>query len=247
MKVRIISGVVAALILLVVLVLPPLAMCIAAGALAAIGVWEAAWATGINRHKGQLIVSMLAAAVAPFLPRLYLISPVIIVAAVLCYLVAMGILQVVEHEKLRIETTGYTITMTLLVSIVFACAVIMRTAESGWLDPIGIQQNGRYLLVISLFIPWMSDIGAYFTGVCCGKHTNCAKGYDNSNLYFDDEELDRFKGKKQEEYTDEETEEFRNVLYTMRSDEVDTWVHCLQTRGIEIPQEVKDEILLMLQ
>ena len=173
MKVRIISGVVAALILLVVLVLPPLAMCIAAGALAAIGVWEAAWATGINRHKGQLIVSMLAAAVAPFLPRLYLISPVIIVAAVLCYLVAMGILQVVEHEKLRIETTGYTITMTLLVSIVFACAVIMRTAESGWLDPIGIQQNGRYLLVISLFIPWMSDIGAYFTGVCCGKHKLC--------------------------------------------------------------------------
>lgn len=84
-------------------------------------------------------------------------------------------------------------------------------------------------------------------GVCCGKHTNCAKGYDNSNLYFDDEELDRFKGKKQEEYTDEETEEFRNVLYTMRSDEVDTWVHCLQTRGIEIPQEVKEEILLMLQ
>ena len=79
------------------------------------------------------------------------------------------------------------------------------------------------------------------------RHTNCEKGYDNSNLYFDDEELDRFKGKKQEEYTDEETEEFRNVLYTMRSDEVDTWVHCLQTRGIEIPQEVKDEILLMLQ
>ena len=26
-------------------------------------------------------------------------------------------------------------------------------------------------------------------GVCCGKHSNCSKGYDNSNLYFDDEEL----------------------------------------------------------
>jgi hypothetical protein len=33
----------------------------------------------------------------------------------------------------------------------------------------------------------------------------------------------------------------------MKSEEVDTWVHCLQTRGIEIPQAVKDEILLMLQ
>ena len=84
-------------------------------------------------------------------------------------------------------------------------------------------------------------------GVCCGRHTNCAKGYDNSNLYFDDEELDRFKGKKQEEYSESDIEEFRHVLYTMKENEVDTWAHCLQTRGIEIPQEVKDEILLMLQ
>ena len=84
-------------------------------------------------------------------------------------------------------------------------------------------------------------------GVCCGKHTNCAKGYDNSNLYFDDEELDRYKGKKAEDYTESDIEEFRNILYTMREEEVDTWAHCLETRGIEIPQEIKDEILLMLQ
>ena len=84
-------------------------------------------------------------------------------------------------------------------------------------------------------------------GVCCGRHSNCSKGYDGGNLYFDDEELDAFKGKKQNEYTDAEIEEFRQVLYTMKSDEVDTWVHCLQTRGIEVPDVVKDEILLMLQ
>lgn len=84
-------------------------------------------------------------------------------------------------------------------------------------------------------------------GVCCGKHTKCEKGYDNSNLYFDDEELDRFKEKKAEEYTDAEAEEFRQILYTMKEDEIDTWVHCLQTRGIELPIEVKDEILLILQ
>ena len=84
-------------------------------------------------------------------------------------------------------------------------------------------------------------------GECCGRHTNCAKGYDNSNLYFEDEELDRFKGVKQEDYTDADIEEFRQVLYTMKAEEIDTWAHCLQTRGIEIPQEIKDEILLMLQ
>jgi hypothetical protein len=84
-------------------------------------------------------------------------------------------------------------------------------------------------------------------GVCCGKHTKCDKGYDNSNLYFDDEELDRFKGKTPDDYTESEIEEFRQVLYTMRQEEVDRWVHCIQTRGIELPAEIKEEVLLMLQ
>lgn len=84
-------------------------------------------------------------------------------------------------------------------------------------------------------------------GVCCGKHSNCEKGYDTVNLYFDDEELDRFKGVKPEEYTENDIEEFRHVLYTMREEEVENWAHCIETRGIELPREIKEEILLMLQ
>ena len=84
-------------------------------------------------------------------------------------------------------------------------------------------------------------------GVCCGKHSNCEKGYDTVNLYFDDEELDRFKGMKPEEYTDADIEEFRHVLYTMREEEVENWAHCIETRGIEMPVEIREEILLMLQ
>lgn len=84
-------------------------------------------------------------------------------------------------------------------------------------------------------------------GVCCGKHSNCEKGYDTVNLYFDDEELDRFKGMKPEEYTDADIEEFRQVLYTMREEEVENWAHCIETRGIEMPVEIREEILLMLQ
>lgn len=84
-------------------------------------------------------------------------------------------------------------------------------------------------------------------GVCCGKHSNCEKGYDTANLYFDDEELDRFKGKKPEEYNETDIEEFRQVLYTMREEEVENWAHCIETRGIELPTEIREEILLMLQ
>ena len=84
-------------------------------------------------------------------------------------------------------------------------------------------------------------------GGCCGKHVVCEKNNDRESLYFDDEELDAYKGKSPEEYTNEEIEEFRNVLYTMKSDEVDLWVQCLQQRGIELPTEIKDEVLLILQ
>lgn len=84
-------------------------------------------------------------------------------------------------------------------------------------------------------------------GVCCGRHTVCDKGYDNSNLYFDDEELDRYKERGEDEYTEEEAEEFRQVLYTMQENEVEQWIKCLQTRQIALPSQVKDEVLLMLQ
>ena len=84
-------------------------------------------------------------------------------------------------------------------------------------------------------------------GTCCGRHSNCSKGYDTTNLYFDDEELDRFKGMKPEDYTEADIDEFRQVLYTMREEEVENWAHCIETRGIELPNEIKDEILLILQ
>lgn len=84
-------------------------------------------------------------------------------------------------------------------------------------------------------------------GVCCGRHAVCDKGYDRSSLYFDDEELDRFKERDEADYTDDEAEEFRQILYTMKESEVDEWVKCLQTRRIALPLQIKDEILLMLQ
>lgn len=84
-------------------------------------------------------------------------------------------------------------------------------------------------------------------GGCCGRHANCEKGNGGEGLYFDDEELDRFKGVAPQEYTESDIEEFRQVLYTMKEEEVDTWVQCLQTRGIELPDEVREEVLMILR
>ena len=86
---------------------------------------------------------------------------------------------------------------------------------------------------------------------CCGQHEVCEKesllaAVSKSIEYYDDEELDRFKGRPGGRYTGEEIEEFRNVLYTMQEVEVAGWSRSLQLRGIELPDELKDELFLIV-
>ncbi len=44
----------------------------------------------------------------------------------------------------------------------------------------------------------------------------------------------------------EESDEFRDILYTMRSDEVAGWVRSLQLRMVNLPDDVKDEVFLIV-
>jgi hypothetical protein len=64
--------------------------------------------------------------------------------------------------------------------------------------------------------------------------------------YYNDEELDRFRGRPSDGYTDAEVEEFREVLYTCREEEVAGWSRSLQLRGIELPDALKDELFLIV-
>ena len=86
---------------------------------------------------------------------------------------------------------------------------------------------------------------------CCGQHEVCEKdsllaAVSKKIEYYDDEELDQFMGREGNAYTEEETELFRDVLYTTRDDEVAGWVRRLQLRGIELPDELKDEVFLII-
>ncbi len=65
-------------------------------------------------------------------------------------------------------------------------------------------------------------------------------------IYFEDEELDRFKGRPSDSYTDAETEEFREVLYTMKPEEVPEWNRSLILRGINLPNDLKDELMILM-
>lgn len=61
--------------------------------------------------------------------------------------------------------------------------------------------------------------------------------------YFEDEELDVFRGRPSDGYTEEETEQFAEVLETLRPDEVKAWNRSLILRGINMPDGIKDEFI----
>ena len=86
---------------------------------------------------------------------------------------------------------------------------------------------------------------------CCGQHEVCEKesllaALSKQIEYYNDEELDRFRGRRSNAFSTDETDEFRDILYTMRSDEVAGWVRSLQLRGVEVPDGLKDEVLMII-
>lgn len=85
---------------------------------------------------------------------------------------------------------------------------------------------------------------------CCGQHAVCEKesllaGVSSNIEYYEDEELDNFRGIKPDEYTDEQIEQFRDVLYTLKPDEISGWARSIQLREINLPTAVKDELIML--
>lgn len=86
---------------------------------------------------------------------------------------------------------------------------------------------------------------------CCGQHETCEKesllaAISKQIEYYNDEELDRFRGRASDAYSPDEIEEFREILYTMREDEVAGWVRSLQLRAVELPDDLKDEVFMIV-
>lgn len=87
--------------------------------------------------------------------------------------------------------------------------------------------------------------------VCCGMHVTCEKDsllpeVSQTIEYFDDEELDRFAGRGADSYTDDEIEEFRDVLLTLIPTDIAPWARSIQLRGITLPSAVRDELLMIV-
>ena len=85
---------------------------------------------------------------------------------------------------------------------------------------------------------------------CCGLHEVCEKAADaiaENDLYYDDEELDEFRGRDADSYTEAEVDLFREVLLTLRRDELLAWEAALRERRLALPSQLRDELILLLE
>ena len=88
-------------------------------------------------------------------------------------------------------------------------------------------------------------------GSCTGENERCEhecmlEAAVKPIEYYDDEELDRFRGRSSDSYSDDEADEFAEVMYTMRPEEVKGWNRSLILRGINVPDQIKDELIMRL-
>jgi hypothetical protein len=80
---------------------------------------------------------------------------------------------------------------------------------------------------------------------CCGAHEVCE--FDEADLneevivYFEDEELDRLRNIKETDLTSEQIDELREVLYTLRTEEISKWMTSLARRHIHLPVILQQE------
>lgn len=86
---------------------------------------------------------------------------------------------------------------------------------------------------------------------CCGMHITCEKdsllaGVSSEIEYYDDEDLDMFKGREPDDYSSEEIEQFRDVLLTLLPQDIAGWGRSIQLRGINLPYEVREELLMIV-
>ena len=85
---------------------------------------------------------------------------------------------------------------------------------------------------------------------CCGRHAVCERVADSMMSgkpeYFDDEELDAFAGRAASDYSSDEIEIFRDVMFTLLPGDVAPWDNSLRMRGIQLPDELHDELLILL-
>lgn len=156
---RVISGVIGAALMIAVLLFGGrIGVAALMALIAAVAVFELLRAAEFGWR--DRLPAMVLAAAAPLLLLWNTWAPVVAAAV---YLLAVMIESVVRHDQLPPERAGLLVLLpAVAVSGFTAVAALRNTGE-----------DGLFYVFLALVIPWLSDTGAYFTGVLFGKHKLC--------------------------------------------------------------------------
>lgn len=161
MRTRFVSAMVGLCILFAVLafyqtIVVNIALCI----IILIAVDELLEVSGIIRNVPLSVTSFLFGGIIPFYQFFYLdrYFPVLLFVVT----IAMLLILLKEHHRTSIEQLTFTFMMTAMVAISLSLFIVMR-------DRLGITV-GIFGAGLTFIAAWMTDTGAYFTGVFFGKH-----------------------------------------------------------------------------
>lgn len=162
MKTRIIVAVIFVPLLFIVLFyLPPVAITIIVAGIAAIGSFELLKAVGACAVTRLCIYAAISAAIIPIG---FLIGPGdLIFRAVLILLMSTLFADAVFSYK-----TDTKMTLMKLAAVMFGGALIPYFLSA--IVSLKLFENGRFYVLIPFLVAFITDGGAYFTGVFFGKH-----------------------------------------------------------------------------
>lgn len=162
MKTRIISGAVfTAVLALVFFLLPNFVTAVAVAALCAMASYELLFATGLVKNVRLNIYSALMAVLVALWSHLGCDYASMLLGVLLYGMLLFGEL-LISSGKTPVAQLGYCMLSGLVIPFLLSALLRIRN----W-------QDGQILLLIPFIMAYCSDTGAYFIGVCFGKHKMC--------------------------------------------------------------------------
>ncbi len=146
------------LLLIILFVCPKIVAALAISILSAIGARELLHTTGLVSHNRMLIYSMMVACFVPIWS--YIGCPILLGAAIF-----MVFVMILFFEALHAYPAIPFATVT---ECIFGAVVIPLCLGS--MVRILLPSDGRYLVLIPIMIPFLTDAGAYFVGCSIGRH-----------------------------------------------------------------------------
>lgn len=161
MKIRILTGLVAGIFAIVLLLLcPAWAIRFVVAAILCIAMHELLAAGGC-KHKGLSAAAYLFAAVCPFFDLLS--GTALVGAALTLYVFTLAMIQIVCIKRLSFAHTAFVMFVSVAVILPLGSLAYLRALEP----------HGLAYLFLAVIIAWFSDMGAYFAGSFLGKHKLC--------------------------------------------------------------------------